>query len=224
MPKIHENYIPAWMLEVTSTSSEAQHGLDFAQLYKESHLCRETKALVNELNCPAQGSNALHFSTRFSQNGWKKFKACLWKHHLTYWRSPKYNLARLPFMTMASLVFGALLWQKGKQINGEQDLFNILGAMFILVQFLGIGNCSSVLPFIATERIIVYRERFTGMYSSWAYSFAQVTIEIPYIFLQAILFVIITYPAINFDLSVDKVFWYFYTMFCTMLSTSLTLG
>ncbi|KAL6287923.1 hypothetical protein ACE6H2_012313 [Prunus campanulata] len=38
---------------------------------------------------------------------------------------------------------------------------------------MGIGNCSSVLPFIATERNVVYRERFAGMYSSWAYSFSQ---------------------------------------------------
>lgn len=58
--------------------------------------------------------------------------------------------------------------------NGEQDLFNILGAMYLFVQFTGISNCSSVLPFIAMERTIMYRERFAGMYSSWAYSLAQV--------------------------------------------------
>lgn len=45
----------------------------------------------------------------------------------------------------------------------------------------------------------------------------QVIIEIPYIFLQVGIFVIITYPAISFYWSVDKVFWYFFTMFCTML-------
>ncbi|KAK2970229.1 hypothetical protein RJ640_021665 [Escallonia rubra] len=78
-------------------------------------------------------------------------------------------------------------------------------------------NCSSVLPFIADERTIMYRERFAGMYSSWAYSFAQVTVEIPYIFLQAALFVIITYPAIDFYCSLYKIFWYFYTMFSTLL-------
>lgn len=45
----------------------------------------------------------------------------------------------------------------------------------------------------------------------------QVIVEIPYIFLQSFIFMIITYPAIGFYWSVDKVFWYFYTMFCTML-------
>lgn len=39
MPKIKDNYNPAaWMLEVTSTSVEAKHGMDFANVYRESSL------------------------------------------------------------------------------------------------------------------------------------------------------------------------------------------
>ncbi|KAF3443181.1 hypothetical protein FNV43_RR12862 [Rhamnella rubrinervis] len=129
VPKIKENYNPAtWMLEVTGPT-ETQLGLDFANLYKESQLCRD----------------------------------------------------------------------------GEQDLYNILGSMFVFIQFMGIGNCSSVLPLIASDRTVVYRERFAGMYSPWAYAFSQVIIEIPYVFLQAFLFSTITYPAINFHWSVYKV-------------------
>lgn len=45
----------------------------------------------------------------------------------------------------------------------------------------------------------------------------QVIIEIPYILLQAILYVAITYPMIGYYWSVEKVFWYFYTTFCTFL-------
>jgi hypothetical protein len=44
-----------------------------------------------------------------------------------------------------------------------------------------------------------------------------VAIEIPYILVQAILYVAITYPMIGFHWSVPKVFWYFYTTFCTFL-------
>lgn len=42
-------------------------------------------------------------------------------------------------------------------------------------------------------------------------------IEIPYILLEALLFVVITYPAVGFFWSFQKVFLYFYTMFCTLL-------
>ena len=46
--------------------------------------------------------------------------------------------------------------------------------MYTAAIFLGINNCSSVLPYVATERTVMYRERFAGMYSAWAYALAQV--------------------------------------------------
>lgn len=58
--------------------------------------------------------------------------------------------------------------------HDEQDFFNIIGSMYVFMIFTGISSCSSVLPFIATQRTIVYRERFARMYSSWAYTLAQV--------------------------------------------------
>ncbi|KAK3404280.1 hypothetical protein EUGRSUZ_K00583 [Eucalyptus grandis] len=220
VPKIKDNYNPAtWMLEITSPSIESQLRIDFGIIYEESDQCRMNRELVRELNLPVAGTKEMCFSAGFQQNRWEQFKTCLWKQHLTYWRSPKYNLVRLIFITASSIFCAALLWQKGneKEINDKQDLFNILGSMYVFVQFLGVGNANSVLPFVATERIVVYRERFAGMYSSWSYSFAQVVIEVPYIFLQAVLFVLITYPDIGFYVSFYKVFWYFYTMFCTLL-------
>lgn len=53
-------------------------------------------------------------------------------------------------------------------------MYTVSGSMFTAVLFLGINNCTTVIPYITTERTVVYRERFAGMYSSWAYSFAQV--------------------------------------------------
>ncbi|XP_027333871.1 pleiotropic drug resistance protein 3-like isoform X5 [Abrus precatorius] len=218
VPKIKDNYNPAtWMLEATSASVEAELQVDFAQVYKESHLYRDTLELVRELSEPQPGSRDLHFSTRFPQNNLGQFMACLWKQHLSYWRSPEYNLTRFIFMVVAAIIFGAVFWQKGNDINNQQDLFNVLGSMYIAVIFLGINYCSTILPYVATERSVLYREKFAGMYSSMAYSFAQVAIEIPYILVQSILYVAITYPMIGFHWSVQKVFWYFYTTFCTFL-------
>ncbi|XWS08431.1 hypothetical protein CRYUN_Cryun40dG0002000 [Craigia yunnanensis] len=218
VPKIKDNYNPAtWMLEVTSTSVEAELKLDFASIYKESHLYKETLELVRQLSEPQPGSRELHFSTRFSHRRWVQFKACLWKQHLSYWRSPEYNLARFIFILVSSLLFGAVFWQKAKEINNEQDLFNILGSIYVAFIFLGINNCSTVLPYVATERTVLYREKFAGMYSPWAYSFAQVAIEIPYVALQAILYTVITYPAIGYYWSAYKVLWYLYASFCTFL-------
>ncbi|KAE9446717.1 hypothetical protein C3L33_21385, partial [Rhododendron williamsianum] len=101
--------------------------------------------------------------------------------------------------------------------NNQQSLFNVLGAIYSATIFLGANNCMSVLPYVSTERSVLYRERFAGMYGSWAYALAQVTIEVPYLLAQAIVFSIITYPMIGYYWSAYKVFWYFYAMFCTLL-------
>ncbi|KAI8531791.1 hypothetical protein RHMOL_Rhmol11G0163000 [Rhododendron molle] len=232
VPTIKSNYNPAtWMLEVTSTSAEAGLGIDFSQVYKNSVLYENNQALVNSLRIPPD-SKELHFATRFPQNGWGQFKSCLWKQHLSYWRSPSYIFNRYMYSLIASLLYGILFWDQGKKMYNQQNLFNVLGAAFSVAFPLGIYNCKSVLPYVSTERSVLYRERFAGMYGSWAYALAQVTIEVPYILVQAIVFVIITYPMIGYYWSIFKVLWYFYVVLCTlmyftylgMLLTAMTPG
>lgn len=218
VPKIQDNYNPAtWMLEVTSASAETELGIDFAELYRNSVAYQKNEELVQQLSTPSPGSKDLHFDSRFSRSVWDQYQACLWKQHLSYWRSPSYNLLRLIFATLSSLIFGLLFWKQGKSIENQQSLFTIFGSMFAGVIFLGINNCYNVIPYVATERTVVYRERFAGMYSSWAYSFAQVSVELPYLFSVTLIFTVITYPMIGYYCSAYKVFWYFYAMFCTLL-------
>ncbi|GMY22102.1 pleiotropic drug resistance protein 3-like [Fagus crenata] len=216
--KIRNNYNPAtWMLEVTSTSAEAELGVDFALKYRESALYEKNNELVRQLSSPPPDSSDLYFPTRFSQNGWGQFKSCLWKQHLAYWRSPAYNLMRIIHTLISALIFGVLYWNQGKNLINQQNVFNIAGSMYVSVIFLGINNCSTVLPYVATERTVMYRERFAGMYSSWAYSLAQVIVEVPYIFTETVIFVTIIYPMIGYYGSAYKVFWYFYVTFCSLL-------
>lgn len=58
--------------------------------------------------------------------------------------------------------------------NNQQSLFNILGIMFSATIYCGINDSSSVIPYVTTERNVLYRERFAGMYTPWAYALAQV--------------------------------------------------
>ncbi|KAI7981818.1 Pleiotropic drug resistance protein 3 [Camellia lanceoleosa] len=216
VPKIKNNYNPAtWMLDVTSTSAEAELGVDFAQVYKNSVLYQNNRELVNRWSTPPPDSKELYFATRFAQNGWGQFKCCLWKQHLSYWRSPAYNLQRFVYMIVASFLFGVLFWEQGKKLTSRA--FSMYLVQCSPTIFLGINNCSSVLPYISSGRSVLFGERFAGMYGSWAYALAQVTIEIPYLLAISITFVVITYPMIGYYWSAYKVFWYFYAMFCTLL-------
>ncbi|KAJ0976464.1 hypothetical protein J5N97_018429 [Dioscorea zingiberensis] len=219
VPKISGNYNPAtWMLEVTSLAIEKQLGVDFAQIYSESALCKDNEELVKQLSTPPPGSTDLHFATRFPRNIWEQFKACLWKQHLSYWRSPSYNLVRITFVFFSALILAVLFWKHGRELNNQQDLFNMLGSIYMSVILTGVNSCTSVIPFIITERTVLYREKFTGMYSTMAYSLSQVFIEIPYAIMLALLFTVITYPTIGYFWSTYKFIWFFYTIFCAILS------
>ncbi|CAF2293677.1 unnamed protein product [Brassica napus] len=217
--KIKDNYNPAtWMLEVTSQSVEIELNMDFAKIYKESALYKSNSELVEQLSKPDIGSSDLHFERTFAQSWWEQFKSCLWKMSLSYWRSPAYNLMRIFQTLVSSLIFGLLFWKQGQKIDTQQNLFTVLGAIYGLVIFLGVNNCTSALQYFETERNVMYRERFAGMYSAFAFALAQVVTEIPYIFIQSAEFVIIIYPMMGLYGSAYKVFWSLYSMFCNLLS------
>ncbi|KAH7834833.1 hypothetical protein Vadar_020121 [Vaccinium darrowii] len=295
VPKIRNNYNPAtWMLEVTSTSAEAELGIDFAQIYENSVLsklisqaepvtwlnrtlfakpdalcragcslsngrpCRSGRSLLNRMLFDEPG--APYRTGAFVDPG----APCRTKRPLPIRAllaepgTPCQSERSLPSLSIRLLFaepdtpcrivrsfpnrapFAELMGSKGSlsrvpdisdvtlggvcQVacckscdrDNQQSLFSVLGAIGTVVLFTGVNNCSSVLPYVSTERSVLYRERFAGMYASWAYALAQVTIEVPYLFLQAMVVVIITYPMVGFYWSTIKVFWYFYALFCTM--------
>nr|CAB3481630.1 unnamed protein product [Digitaria exilis] len=64
-------------------------------------------------------------------------------------------------------------------------------------------------PVVATERVVLYREKAAGMYSTMAYAIAQVSVELPYMLVQVLIFSSIVYPMIGFELTAAKFFWFF---------------
>ncbi|CAI0420698.1 unnamed protein product [Linum tenue] len=216
--KIRDGYNPAtWMLEVTSSAQEIALGVDFAQIYRKSDLYKRNKALIAELSKPVLGAKELYFQTRYSQPFLMQCMACLWKQRQSYWCNPSYTAVRFLFTTFIALMFGTIFWELGNKRSRNQDLFNVMGAMFATVLFLGVQNASSVQPVVSIERTVFYRERAAGMYSSLSYAYAQMIIEIPYILAQALVYGVITYTMIGFEWDAKKFMWYVFFMYFTLL-------
>ncbi|KAL5538741.1 hypothetical protein UlMin_046004 [Ulmus minor] len=220
--KIKDGYNPAtWMLEVSSSGQEQALGVDFAEIYKNSDLYRRNKELIKELSTPAPGSKDLYFPTQYSQSIFTQCMACLWKQRQSYWRNPPYTAVRFLFTLGIGLLFGTLYWDLGGKRTKPQDLFNAMGSMYTAVFFIGVQNASSVQPVIGVERTVFYREKAVGMYSSFPYSFAQVMVEIPYIFCQAAVYCVLVYAMIGFEQTAEKFFWYLFFAFFSMLYFTL---
>ncbi|XP_038694315.1 pleiotropic drug resistance protein 1-like isoform X3 [Tripterygium wilfordii] len=216
--RITAGYNPAtWMLEVTGSAQEIALGVDFTELYRSSELYRRNKALIQDLSTPLPGSKELHFPTVYSQSFFVQCLACLWKQHWSYWRNPSYTAVRMIFTTIIGLMFGSIFWHLGSKVETRQDLFNAMGVMYTSVGFIGIQNAGTVQPVVAIERMVFYRERAAGMYSALPYAIAQVAIEIPYIFVQAVVFGVIVYSMIQFQWTAVKFLWFFFFLFTLLL-------
>lgn len=203
------------MLEVSTPGAELRTGKDFSDIYRNSSLSQRNENLIKELSVPRAGSHDLKFPTQYSRSPWTQFQANLWKQNKTYWRSPYYNAVRFFFTVICALIFGSVFWNLGSRRNSQQDVFNVMGALYAAVLFLGVNNASSVQPVVAVERSVFYRERAAGMYSPLPYAMAQGLIEIPYVFLQTIVYGVITYSMIQFEWTAAKFFWYLLFMFLT---------
>ncbi|KAK4489208.1 hypothetical protein RD792_005003 [Penstemon davidsonii] len=218
VPRIKEKYNPAtWMLEASAVAMEVRLEMDFAEYYKSTNLYRKNKALVEELSTPTTGAKDLYFPAQYSQNTWVQFKSCLWKQWLTYWRSPSYNLVRNFFTLACSIIVGTIFWRVGTKRESDTDLLTIIGALYVSVLFVGINNCSTVQPVVATERTVFYRETAAGMYSALPYAIAQVVVEIPYVLFQNTYYTFIVYAMVSFEWTAAKFLYFYFVTFLTLL-------
>lgn len=74
------------------------------------------------------------------------------------------------FDDLTNLFYGYFLHR-----GSQQELNNLLGAIYAAILFLGGTNVNSVQPIVSIERTVFYRERAAGMYSEMPYALAQVT-------------------------------------------------
>ncbi|KAK2417908.1 pleiotropic drug resistance protein [Trifolium repens] len=186
--KITDGYNPAtWMLEVTSSDKEVEMGINFAEVYRSSKLYRRNKATIEELSTPYPGSKSLYFPSKFI------------------------------FTVAVALLLGSMYWKVSSKIENQKDFFNAMGFLYTATLVIGVKNCNSVQPLVGIERVVFYRERAAGMYSSLAYAVSQALIEVPYNLLQTLVYGIIVYPMLGYEWSVTKIFWYIFFVFFTFL-------
>jgi len=216
VPPIKEGYNPStWMLEVTTPAMEEKIG-NFAEIFKKSPLFKQAEELIAAEAVPAEGSEPLKFDRVYARSWPVQFQALLWKFAKTYWRFPEYNAIRYLLTLVMALLIGTNFLNLGSKRKTQQDVLNVMGALFISVIQLGVNNAQNVQPVIAIERAVSYRERPAGMYAPLPYALAAGVVEIPYCLTQTALYTVITYALVNFIWTPAKFFWFFFFMFQTL--------
>ncbi|KAF6263806.1 ABC-2 type transporter-domain-containing protein [Scenedesmus sp. NREL 46B-D3] len=219
-----------WMLEVTGGSMamvSQPNSIDWPAVYVASSL-----AACNALECErlvqdGQASGMqLKMTSMYAQPFSIQVRELLLKYWLVYWRTPSYTLARCFLTLCVAFIYGSMYFKAGhlpKPYAAMGNVQNIMGIMFSSTNFLGMTNLMAVMPLVGMERVVFYRERGALPYDPFAYGMAIALVEIPYLLIQALLFVPVIYFMIGFEAQAEKCFFYF-MMFLASISFYTIFG
>ncbi|KXZ50445.1 hypothetical protein GPECTOR_16g619 [Gonium pectorale] len=198
---------------VSGLSTEARKRLTIAVELVANPSCifldEPTSAYLIETG--KETNEALKVGSRYAMPFGVQTRVLLRKFDRAYWRSPGYNLVRLGTTLLTSFIYAAIYWGEGKvpyhaTIGSVQ---NVMGIMFSSSNFIGMTNLMSVMPVVGYERVVFYRERGASMYNPFAYGIAIALVELPYLFVQSLLFVPAIYWMIGFQPDPEAFFYYF---------------
>ncbi|CAI7863995.1 unnamed protein product [Closterium sp. NIES-54] len=221
---IPDGYNPAtWMLEVTAPAAAESIGADFAEIFRNSQLFRDNEALIASLSTTPPNTQPLHFPTRYSTSFLTQFLANFWKRALMYWRAPDFNAVRFFLAVCISLLMGAVMFGFGHYHATQQEVLNVMGALYVTSLLMGWNAATSLQPMLCTERTVFYRERAAGLYGSLPYALAQGAIETPYVVVETLLFCVITYALLELEWTAGK-FWMYCAFICLTLLCFASFG
>jgi ABC-type multidrug transport system ATPase subunit/ABC-type multidrug transport system permease subunit len=231
---IKASYNPAtWMLESTGGSMATTFkaaDIDFPEAYLESELRASNLKLMDEfVAASAANSPELAVGGQYATSFQIQVRELLRKYFLYYWRASNYNFIRIIMTLCISLIYGLTYLNEAKAIRpgsppaSVNTVQNIMGLIFSMSIFNGMFNAMTVLPLISAERVVFYRESAASMYAPRALALAQGVAELPYLAVQAIVMVTVSYFMVGFELVAWK-FFYFLLMFFLTITMYTFLG
>uniref|UniRef100_H3GDX6 ABC transporter domain-containing protein n=1 Tax=Phytophthora ramorum TaxID=164328 RepID=H3GDX6_PHYRM len=199
--KLEQGYNPAtWMLEVVGAGvgndSSAKH--DFVSLFKSSEKYRELEANLGRegVTRPSPSIPALVFDKKRAVSNLTQAQFLIKRFFDMYWRTASYNLTRFLISIMLGLVFG--IAYVTAEYSSYQGINSGLGMVFMTQSYMTFIVFSSVVPISIQERASFYRERNAETYNAFWYFVAATLVEIPYCFVESLLFMIFYYPMVGF--------------------------
>jgi len=133
----------------------------------------------------------------------------------TCWRLPSYQWSRIGGTAAMALVLSGIY--HGQPQETVPDLVGYLGLIFLSLTFTACINSTAVLELMHQERPAFYRERFAGAYGVPAYALSWLLVEVPYVGVQSVLFLLFLYFPLGFSTAAWRVAWFWAFLFLYML-------
>ncbi|KAF4315195.1 hypothetical protein BBO99_00008563 [Phytophthora kernoviae] len=186
----------SWMLEVigAGVSTDRANHLDFVDIFEKS----EEKRMLNEtLSKPGITTASpewpeVTFMKKRASKGSTQMYFLMKRFFDLYWRTPAFNLTRFAIVFGVAIICG--LSFLSVDYTTYSGLVAGVGLVFMSTLFIAMAGFMGTLPVYATDRAAFYRERASQTYNSLWYFVATTVVEIPYVFGQSLLFIVIFYP------------------------------
>jgi len=238
-----------WMLDVIGAGTAAASSTtDFHLVYNQSALCDVNSTKINVL-CPDDGAGVLvagdeealevgqsreraptlfknskrdlavvgkkHYNASY----WVQFRVLFYRFALSFWRSPTYNFGRIFSSILIALLFSSTYIDQ--KYNTDVDCISRVALIYMTSLFVGVIGMMSVQPVMFAERPAFYREQFSDIYDVKLYTLAVTLVEIPYLLISSVCFLIPYFWLVGFDKGpvADKFFWYW--LFQALFSSTM---
>ncbi|KAL3663572.1 hypothetical protein V7S43_011459 [Phytophthora oleae] len=198
--KLEDGYNPAtWMLEVIGAGVGNSDGkADFVSIFKSSPQAQQLQMNLDRegISRPSPSTPELIFDKKRAAGNMTQAKFLIKRFFDMYWRTASYNLTRFLISIMLGLVFGVAY--VGAEYSTYQGINSGLGMVFMTQSYMTFIVFSSVVPISIQERASFYRERSAQTYNALWYFVGATLAEIPYCFVESLLFMVIYYPMVGF--------------------------
>ncbi|KAG9022286.1 hypothetical protein FRB95_000435 [Tulasnella sp. JGI-2019a] len=186
-----------FMIDVVS--GDLSNGKDWADIWEASDNNQQVTEELDRMKAECKSAPAevnADDDEEFASTTVTQLRLVLKRASIQLWRDVDYVKSKLLLHIFSALFNGFSFWKIG---NSYADLQNRLFTVFTFI-FVAPGVIAQVQPkFIANRNIFEAREKKAKLYSWWAFIFAEIVAEVPYLLVCALLYFAAWYPVVGFS-------------------------
>eukprot|EP00644_Phytophthora_capsici_P011335 jgi/Phyca11/110336/e_gw1.18.139.1 len=199
--KLKANYNAAsWVLDVVGAGvgNNNSDKTDFVGIFKSSETWEKLQSNLNleGVSRPSPSIPPLEYADKRAATELTQMRVLLQRFSNLYWRTASFNLTRFGVSFALGLQGG--ITYLNTNYNTYAGINSGMGMVFSVMGFVGFTCFTGMVPVVAAERSVFYRERASQTYNAFWYFFASSVIEIPYAMMGVMLCMVVFYPVVGF--------------------------
>lgn len=205
-----------WMLDLVDTSFNPLEEVEpLMQAWARSGEATRLTAALEQLDAGAEGGadrsehGWAEAPTATSISMWWQTRILMWRMALNIMKNPAVIWLRFAMYIALSILIGTAWLDVG---DDEEAILNIINSIFFISAFM-VFMSISVLPAFLEEKAVFIKERANGAYSVTAFSVAHLVVDLPPLFLLALVNGTICYFILGYNSDTDRYLFFILDLF-----------